>query len=119
MKWARVAGLALGKPAFVEFGMGVFPLVPGEATPNVAMMGGGDGGCAVSVLLYREGKLREADEAELEFVRRASLRHALTREILGRYEDALFGLSAIFRSDGKVSPADFARETAEPFAKVL
>jgi len=69
-------------------------------------------GGVASIFLYREGKAHEREDAEADFAHHASLQHALTREILGHFEDALFGLSALFRSDDTVSHDDFMRATA-------
>jgi PAS domain S-box-containing protein len=62
-----------------------------------------------SVLSYREGRSQERERAEAEFVNRATQRHTLTREILGHYEDALFGLSTLFMPDGKTTRTEFRR----------
>ena len=69
-------------------------------------------GFAVSVASYRYGLFEERQKAESEFEHRAALRHALTREILGHYEDALFGLSALFATEANVSREDFVRATS-------
>jgi two-component system cell cycle sensor histidine kinase/response regulator CckA len=68
-------------------------------------------GAVVAVLSYRAGRQDEADRAEAEFNHRAAVRHALAREILGRYEDSLFGLSALFMLDGNVTRTEFQRAT--------
>jgi PAS domain S-box-containing protein len=64
-------------------------------------------GAMASVLAYRSGCETERERAEAEFARRVVLRHAFTREILGRYEDSLFGLAALFMLDTEVTRAEF------------
>lgn len=66
-------------------------------------------GVLASVVSYWLGHASEEAEAEAEFTYRATLRHAFTRAILGRYEDALFSLSALFLSEAPVSRPDFVR----------
>lgn len=66
-------------------------------------------GIVVSAISYREGRSMERERAEAEFVHRAALQHALTREILGHYEDALFGLSTLFTLQAHVTHEEFAR----------
>ena len=68
-------------------------------------------GVALSLLSFREGRDSELERAENEFAQRALQRHALTREVLGHYEDALFGLSALFVSSEEVTLAEFVRAT--------
>ena len=65
-------------------------------------------GIAGAIISYREGRASEEERAVAEFANRASVRHALTREILGHYEDALFGLSAAFMVDPNVTREEFA-----------
>ena len=69
-------------------------------------------GAFISVIANRFGRFDERQRAESEFAHRAALRHALTREILGHYEDALFGLSALFAMGANVSRDDFVRATS-------
>src|SRR5438105_3666883 len=69
-------------------------------------------GAVASVIVYRSARADETAHAELEFVRRAAVRHTLTREILDRYEDSLFGLSALFMLDENVTRTEFARATS-------
>ena len=64
-------------------------------------------GALLSVFAFQDARQRERERAEAEFVHRVSIRHALTREVLGRNEDALFGLSALFMLDGNVTRAEF------------
>ncbi len=68
-------------------------------------------GVLVAVATFLEAHQRELDRIEDEFGRRVSIRHALTREILSRYEDALFGLSTLFMLDGNVTRSEFQRAT--------
>src|SRR5438477_8033979 len=75
-------------------------------------------GAVASVVAYRSAREDEAMRAELEFVRRASVRHTLTREILDRYEDSLFGLSTLFMLDANVTRAGFSRATARPEQRI-
>jgi hypothetical protein len=67
------------------------------------------GGVAGGLFSYQQGRASERERAGAEFANRASVRHALTREILGHYEDALFGLSAAFMVDPDVTREEFAR----------
>ncbi len=69
-------------------------------------------GLALSVFSYVDGRKDERERATAEFVHRAALRHALTREILGHYEDALFGLSALFAMEANISRDEFVRATS-------
>jgi two-component system, cell cycle sensor histidine kinase and response regulator CckA len=69
-------------------------------------------GVVVSIVAYRYGRFEEREKAEADFGHRATLRHALTREILGHYEDALFGLSALFASGTNISRDEFVRATS-------
>ena len=69
-------------------------------------------GALAAVLLYRDARRDEDQDAETEFARRASVRHALTREVLGRYAESLFGLSTLFTVNTEVPRTDFIRATA-------
>jgi two-component system, cell cycle sensor histidine kinase and response regulator CckA len=69
-------------------------------------------GLVISLVSYRLGRASEHAAAKAEFLHRATLRHALVREILGRYEDALFGLSTLFMAETEVSRSEFMRATA-------
>ncbi len=66
-------------------------------------------GLIASLLAYRAGREAERAQAEAEVEHRAALRHALTREILGHYEDALFGLAGLFTLETRVSRDEFVR----------
>jgi two-component system cell cycle sensor histidine kinase/response regulator CckA len=66
-------------------------------------------GGALGVWSFVDARVRDRERAQAEFARRATIRHTLTREVLGRYEDALFGLAALFMLEGEPSPAEFAR----------
>ena len=69
-------------------------------------------GLVISLVSYRFARASERAAAEAEFLHGATLRHALTREILGHYEDALFGLSTLFMVDTEVSRSEFTRATS-------
>jgi two-component system, cell cycle sensor histidine kinase and response regulator CckA len=69
-------------------------------------------GALVALVSYRSGQAAELERAEKEFARRATLRHALAREILGHYEDALFGLASLFLTPAQVTRPDFVRATS-------
>ncbi len=58
---------------------------------------------------FRDARGRDRERTQAEFVRRIAIRHALTREVLGRYEDALYGLSTLFMVDENVSRSQFLR----------
>ena len=73
-------------------------------------------GFVAAVFFYREGRLTERGEAETEFYRRASNRHALSRQVLTRYEDALFSLSSLLTLDRNVTRSDFDR-AAQPLVE--
>lgn len=62
-----------------------------------------------AVFSFRESRIRERERTEAEFIRRATVRHTLTREVLGRYEDGLFGLNALFTLNGNISRTEFMR----------
>src|SRR4051812_17097025 len=66
-------------------------------------------GVVASIASFRLGWAGEQERAEAEFRHLATLRHALTREILGHYEDALFALSTLFMLDDNVTRAEFVR----------
>ncbi len=64
-------------------------------------------GAALAVWSFADAQRREREQTEAMFVRRANVRHTLAREVLGRYEDALFGLSTLFMVDRKVTRHSF------------
>ena len=66
-------------------------------------------GLVASVVSFRLGRAGERERAEAEFANRARLRHALTREILGHFEDATFGLTSLFTLDRPVTRDEFVR----------
>lgn len=66
-------------------------------------------GTALAIWSFRDARTRDRERIESEFVRRTAIRHALTREVLGRYEDALFGLSTLFMIERDVSRSQFRR----------
>jgi PAS domain S-box-containing protein len=69
------------------------------------------GGGFISVVWYQHGRVEEQERARALFVQRAAQRHALAVEILSRFEDTLFGLSALFMLDGGVTRNEFLRAT--------
>jgi two-component system cell cycle sensor histidine kinase/response regulator CckA len=64
-----------------------------------------------SVWAFYDARDRELQRAETEFIRRAAILHSLTREIIGRYESAVFDLRAMFALEGGVTRADFTQAT--------
>jgi two-component system cell cycle sensor histidine kinase/response regulator CckA len=66
-------------------------------------------GVIASLVSFRMGRAEERAHAHGVFERRASLRHALIREVLGRYQDTMFGLSAVFTVQAGVSAEEFTR----------
>ncbi len=68
-------------------------------------------GVAAALVSYKLTRDAENERIEAEFTNRAAVRHALTREILGHYEDALSGLSAAFVVDDKITRQEFAAIT--------
>ncbi len=66
-------------------------------------------GSSLAVWSFQDARERDFELAKSEFVRRAVIRHALTREVLSRYEDALFGLSTLFMVEQDVSRTQFLR----------
>lgn len=64
-------------------------------------------GVTISVTSFWILREAERNSAQAEFERRASLQHALVREVLGRYEDVLLGFSTIFTLQGGVSVPEF------------
>jgi len=86
------------------------PKIPGPVfNRRTALLGVLLAGGALTVWSFQDARLRDRERAAAEFARRATIRHTLTREVLGRYEDALFGLTALFMDEGEPSPAEFAR----------
>ena len=70
-------------------------------------------GLVAAAAMYIDGRRREDERAEADFVRRAEVRHALTREVLQRYTETMFGLSTMFALDRDISRAEFARATSQ------
>jgi two-component system cell cycle sensor histidine kinase/response regulator CckA len=66
-------------------------------------------GLVLAIWSFNDARNRDRERTKAEFVRRTEIRHALTREVLGRYEDALFGLSTIFMVEDDVSRSQFLR----------
>ncbi|HEX2854991.1 MAG TPA: CHASE domain-containing protein [Opitutaceae bacterium] len=68
-------------------------------------------GALASGFVFYEARQNELAKARAEFTSRASLHHALTTEILGRYEDALAGLRNMFTLQENVTRSEFVRAT--------
>ncbi len=66
-------------------------------------------GVALAAWSFQDSRARDRERAETELVRRTTIQHTLMREVLGRYEDALFGLSALFTVDANVTLPEFLR----------
>jgi PAS domain S-box-containing protein len=66
-------------------------------------------GIVASVVGFQEGRHTQRERAEAQVTHRAALSHALIREVLGTYEDALHGFAALFTLDARVRDAEFAR----------
>ena len=66
-------------------------------------------GIGLSILLFHDSRSRENERTAAELVRRAYTRHALTREVLGRYEDALFALNTLLMQERGLTRDEFAR----------
>lgn len=75
-------------------------------------------GAAAATVSFFSGRAAEQARAETEFGHRANLRHGLAREILGRFEDLVHGLGAMFEASDDVTAAEFARATARMAGKV-
>lgn len=68
-------------------------------------------GALLTALVFRDSRRDEDARAEAEFNRRATLRHALSRETLSRHMEALFGLSSLFVLEPTIGRAEFASAT--------
>jgi two-component system cell cycle sensor histidine kinase/response regulator CckA len=66
-------------------------------------------GVLASGFVFYEAQRNELAKAQAEFASHASLHHALTREILGRYEDELAGLRNMFALQENVTRSEFVR----------
>src|SRR4051794_15397172 len=75
-------------------------------------------GFAVGIIAFRELRQAERQRIVSELGRRASLRHALTSEVLRRYEDSLFGVSTLFMLDRGVTESEFTRATSRLEARM-
>jgi PAS domain S-box-containing protein len=89
--------------------MEAFPRSPFLSGRRLALVIVTLAGAGLAVWSFRDARTRDRERIEAEFVRRTAIRHALTREVLGRYEDALFGLSTIFMVEDDVSRSQFLR----------
>ncbi|MEO7413217.1 MAG: CHASE domain-containing protein [Opitutaceae bacterium] len=68
-------------------------------------------GVLASVLVFLEAQGDERAEAKAEFRQLALERHAITRDVLRRYEDALAGLWTMFTQEDNIDRAEFVRAT--------
>ncbi|HVU36649.1 MAG TPA: CHASE domain-containing protein [Opitutaceae bacterium] len=68
-------------------------------------------GTTAAGLAYRDALLGARAQAAAEFGRRATLQHAVTREVIGRYSEALFGLASVFTVNAEVSREEFVQDT--------
>ena len=84
-----------------------FPISP-RVVASVVILAG----LVVSVLGFRDARRSDLERAEAQVAHRSALRHALMREVLGNYEDALHAFAALFTLDTPVSRAEFARAAA-------
>jgi two-component system cell cycle sensor histidine kinase/response regulator CckA len=69
-------------------------------------------GLVAAVIWYRRGWEEQSRQAEAELARRAFLQHALAREILHSYEDALVALTSLFLREGPVTRQEFVHATS-------
>ena len=84
------------------------PSLPGR---SLALALVGLTGVVLAVWSFQDARARDEERIHAEFERRTVIRHALIREVLGRYEDALFGLSSLFMVDENVSTQEFRQAT--------
>src|SRR3954468_2088881 len=82
---------------------------PTAASRRLALAIVGLAGLGLALWSFQDARARDEERIQAEFERRTGIRHALIREVLGRYEDALFGLASLFTVDEAVSPAEFQR----------
>jgi two-component system, cell cycle sensor histidine kinase and response regulator CckA len=68
-------------------------------------------GAIAAVASYRDARRTEEERAEGEFQHQAKMHHTLMHEVLDRYTESLFGLSALFTLDGNVTRTEFQRAT--------
>ncbi|MCX6956061.1 MAG: CHASE domain-containing protein [Verrucomicrobia bacterium] len=68
-------------------------------------------GAVLSALTYRDARAREHERAETAFARQAAVRHSVTAEQLGRYQDLLFTLRTMFSVESRVPRNTFVRTT--------
>jgi two-component system cell cycle sensor histidine kinase/response regulator CckA len=88
-----------------------------EAPPRSPFLSGrrlalalvGLAGITLAAWSFQDARTRDQERIQAEFERRTAVRHALIREVLGRYEDALFGFSALFMVDENPSRSQFIR----------
>jgi hypothetical protein len=84
-----------------------FPISP-RAVAAVVLLAG----MVISALGFRDARRIDLERAEAQMTHRSALRHALMREVLGNYEDALHAFASLFTLDTPVSRAEFARAAA-------
>jgi len=75
-------------------------------------------GALAAVWVYRDGRREEFWRIEADFERRVTARHALAREVLERYEEALYGLSAVFAVNHDVTRDEFSRAAQHLIARL-
>jgi two-component system cell cycle sensor histidine kinase/response regulator CckA len=85
------------------------PRKPPLFTRRTAMLAVAAVGIVLSIMSFRDSRARERERADTEFIRRATIRHTLTREVLGRYEDSLFSLNALFSLSSNITRTEFMR----------
>jgi PAS domain S-box-containing protein len=66
-----------------------------------------------AVATFLQTRRDEDRHAQADFEHRVDLRHALTREVLQRYTEAMAGLSSIFTLDRDISREEFVRATTQ------
>ncbi len=69
-------------------------------------------GLVAAAIWHQRGWSEETRQAEAELARRALLQHAVAKEILHSYEDALTALTSLFIREGPVTRPEFVHATA-------
>ena len=70
-------------------------------------------GLAGSVVLREVVRNGEVERLEKDFIRRATVRHALIHESLKGYEECVYNLRTLFQNSEEVTPAEFATAAAD------
>ncbi|HYP18334.1 MAG TPA: CHASE domain-containing protein, partial [Opitutus sp.] len=70
-------------------------------------------GAAFSFAVYRYSLRAQRSHLEAEFVRRAEIRHALSRELLNHYVSAVYALKGLFQGSARVSREEFRTVASE------